>query len=82
LIRITLWTFTALAVLILAAFLWLRQSPYWAGIMLFSESHRVESLRAMDRVFSSRTVPRAGDIWAFDSAPAPLPETYTFDGET
>jgi CubicO group peptidase (beta-lactamase class C family) len=80
--RIALWTLTALAVLILAAFLWLRQSPYWAGITLFSESHRVENFRAMDRVFPARAVPRAGDVWTFDHAPAPLPETYTFEGET
>lgn len=80
--RIALWTLTGLAVLILAAFLWLRQSPYWAGITLFSESHRVENFRAMDRVFPARTVPRAGDVWAFDHAPSPLPETYTFEGET
>jgi hypothetical protein len=40
-IRIALWTLAALTVLIFAAFLWLRQSPYWAGITLFSENHRV-----------------------------------------
>jgi CubicO group peptidase (beta-lactamase class C family) len=61
--------------------MWLRQSPYWAGITLFSESHRVENFRAMDRVFPARAVPRAGDVWAFDHAPAPLPDTYTFEGE-
>jgi CubicO group peptidase (beta-lactamase class C family) len=80
--RIALWTLAALAVLILTAFLWLRQSPYWAGITLFSESHRVENFRAMDRVFPARVVPRAGDVWAFDRAPVPLPETYTFEGES
>lgn len=78
--RIALWTLAALAVLISAAFLWLRQSPYWAGITLFSESHRVENFRAMERVFPARPVPRGGDVWAFDRGPAPLPETYTFDG--
>jgi len=79
--RIALWTLAALAVLILAAFLWLRQSPYWAGITLFSENHRVENFRAMERVFPARDVPRAGAVWAFDRAPAPLPETYAFEGE-
>ena len=82
LIRIAVWTLTTLAVLILAAFLWLRQSPYWAGVTLFSESHRGENFRAMDRVFPARVVPRAGDVWAFDRAPAPLTKTYTFEGET
>ena len=80
--RIALWTLAALAVLFLSAFLWLRQSPYWAGITLFSESHRVENFRAMDRVFPARAVPRAGDVWAFDRAPAPLPATYAFGSET
>ena len=55
--RIALWTLATLAVLILAAFLWLRQSAYWAGITLFSESHRVENFRAMDRVFPARPCP-------------------------
>ena len=81
LIRIALWGLAALAVLVFAAFLWLRQSPYWAGITLFSESQRVENFRAMDRVFPARPVPRDGDVWTFDHAPAPLPVTYDFRGE-
>ncbi|MFN4098458.1 MAG: serine hydrolase domain-containing protein [Pararhodobacter sp.] len=80
LLRIAAWTFGALAVLALAGFLWLRQSPYWAGITLFAESHRIENFRAMDRVFPSRAVPRAGPVWAFGSDPRPLPATYAFDG--
>ena len=80
--RAAIWTLAALAVLILATFLWLRQSPYWAGITLFSESQRVENFRAMDRVFPARPVPRGEDTWAFDRAPAALPETYTFGGES
>jgi len=78
--RIALWTLAGLAVLILAAFLWLRQSPYWAGITLFSERNRVENFRAMDRVFPARTVRRGEDIWGFDRAPAPLPDIYDFGG--
>ncbi len=80
--RIAFFTLAALAVLILAAFLWLRQSPYWAGITLFSESHRVENFRAMDRVFPSRQVARGDSVWTFDRTPVPLPETYSFGGET
>ena len=80
--RITLWTLAALALLVLAAFLWLRQSAYWPGITLFSESHRVENFRAMDRVFPARAVPRAGEGWAFERASAPLPETYAFEGQS
>src|SRR6056297_271577 len=78
--RIALWTLATLAVLILAAFLWLRQTPAWAGITLFWESQRVENFRAMDRVFPDRPVPRGADVWAFDRVPAPLPGTYVFDG--
>jgi CubicO group peptidase (beta-lactamase class C family) len=78
--RIALWTLATLAVLLLAAFLWLRQTPAWAGITLFWESQRVENFRAMDRVFPDRPVPRGEDVWAFDRAPAPLPETYAFEG--
>ena len=80
--RITLWTLAALALLVLAGFLWLRQSAYWPGIMLFSESHRVENFRAMDRVFPARAVPRAGEVWAFERASAPLPDTYAFKGQS
>jgi CubicO group peptidase (beta-lactamase class C family) len=78
--RIALWTLATLAVLILAAFLWLRQTPAWAGITLFWESYRVENFRAMERVFPAREVPRAGKVWAYKRAPAPLPETYAFEG--
>lgn len=80
--RIASWTLAGIAILIAAGFLWLRQSPYWAGITLFSESHRVENFRAMDRVFPARLVPRGESVWAFDRAPAPLPATYAYNGET
>ena len=62
--RITVWTLGVLALLILAGFLWLRQSPYWAGITLFAEDYRVQNFRDMDRVFPSRPVARAGPVWA------------------
>jgi CubicO group peptidase (beta-lactamase class C family) len=79
--RIILWALATLAIMITAAFLWLRQSPYWAGITLFSESHRVENFRDMGRVFPARAVPRGETVWAFDHAPQPLPETYAFGGQ-
>ena len=80
--RIALWTFAALAILLLAAFLWLRQSPYWPGITLFSEGYRVENFRNMERVFPSRPVARGETVWSFDHAPHPLHETYDFRGDT
>lgn len=80
--RIILWALVALAIVLTAAFLWLRQSPYWAGITLFSESHRVENFRDMGRVFPFREVPRGESVWAFEQAPHPLPETYVFDGQS
>jgi CubicO group peptidase (beta-lactamase class C family) len=79
--RISLWSLAALAVLLIAGFFWLRQSPYWAGITLFAESHRVENFRAMDRVFPAQPVPRGDDVWSFDTNPLPLPATYEFGGE-
>lgn len=78
--RITAWVFGTLALLILAGFLWLRNSPYWAGITLFSESQRVENFRAMDRVFPYRDVARSGPVWEFRHDPRPLPATYDFQG--
>ncbi len=80
--RILAWTLGALAVLLLAAFLWLRQSPYWAGITLFSDAHRAANFREMDRIFPFRVVTRGESVWAFDHDPVPLPVTYTFGDET
>ncbi len=81
LLRIAAWTLGVLAVVAIAGFLWLRQSPYWAGITLFSEATRVENFRAMDRVFPYRTVARAGPVWAFDRDSRPLPARYAFGEE-
>lgn len=80
-LRIFLWGTGALILLALAGFLWLRQSPIWAGVTLFWENHRVEHFRNMDRVFPYRRVARSGPVWAFDSNPRPLPESYDFHGE-
>ncbi|MDO8905814.1 serine hydrolase [Hydrogenophaga sp.] len=79
--RIAGWTIGGLAIVVIAGFLWLRQSPYWAGITLFAEPYRVENFRAMDRVFPSRSVPRSGPVWAFERDPRALPATYTFRGQ-
>ena len=81
LLRFTAWTLALLAVIGLAGFLWLRQSPYWAGITLFAEGNRVENFRSMDRVFPARAIARAGPVWEFDRDPRPLPATYAFAGE-
>ncbi len=79
-LRITAWTLGVLAILLLAGFLWLRNSPYWPGITLFSEANRVENFRAMDRVFPYRTVARSGPVWDFGHDPRPLPASYDFAG--
>jgi CubicO group peptidase (beta-lactamase class C family) len=78
LIRIAAWGFGVVVVVALVGFLWLRQSPYWAGITLFSETHRVANFRAMDRVFPFRAVERAGPVWVFTEDRRALPETYAF----
>lgn len=79
--RFLLFTILAFAVLGAGGFLWLQQSPYWAGITLFSESKRVENFRAMDEVFPFRTVAATGQVWTLAQDVQPLPVTYTFDGE-
>lgn len=79
--RIILWTLAALAVLAAAGFLWLRNSPYWDGITLFSDAHRAANFRDMDRIFPFRDVPRGDSVWAFDHDPRPLPATYAFGDE-
>lgn len=78
--RIAGWTSGCLALILLIAFLWLRNSPYWAGIMLFADGHRIENFRAMDGVFPSREVARSGPVWAFARDPRALPDTYRFAG--
>lgn len=73
----------ALCVLILAGsggYLWLRGSPYWAGITLFSEANRVENFRNMDRVFPYREVPAGSETRALPEDPRALPDSYVYDG--
>ena len=80
-LRIAAWGLSGLAVVLLVAFLWLRDSPYWAGITLFAESKRVENFRNMDRVFPYRSVAGSDDVWAFGEEPRPLPLRYRYAGE-
>lgn len=60
-------------------FLWLRSSPYWAGVTLFSEGNRVENFRSMDKVFPYRTISAGEDILDFVRDLQPLPKTYIFE---
>lgn len=71
----------ALALVLVAGFLWLRTTPFWAGMTLFAEGKRVENFRAMDEVLPYRTIRRAGEVWSFGDDPRPLPETYRHDGD-
>lgn len=82
LFRFFVWSLAVLTLIGGAGFLWLRQSPYWAGITLFAEDRRVENFRAMDKVMPFRPVARSGPVWEFGSDPRPLPQSYVFDGET
>ena len=66
----------------LSGFVWLRSTPYWAGITLFWESKRVENFRSMDTVFPYRPVARGGDVWSFGNAPRVLPQHFRFDGHS
>ncbi|WP_299500564.1 serine hydrolase [uncultured Roseobacter sp.] len=79
--RLGLGLICALLLACAAGFLWLRNSPYWAGITLFTEANRVENFRAMDDVFPSRVVAATGHPWAFEEDPQALPESFEFDGQ-
>lgn len=72
---------TVLALVLVAGFLWLRTTPFWAGMTLFAEGKRVENFRNLDQVLPYRTIRRAGDVWTFGHDPRPLPDTYRHDGE-
>ena len=80
-VRVLLWGLALLLVLALAGFIWLRNSPYWAGITLFSDATRAENFRSMDRIFPHRPVARGDTVWPLEQAPQPLPRTYDFNGE-
>ncbi len=79
--KIALSVLAGLAMIATAGFLWLRTTPYWAGITLFAESKRVENFRAMDTVFPYRPIASKGEVWVFGSDPRPLPAQYEFEGE-
>jgi len=75
----------AAALLIILAvaggYAWLRHSPYWAMVTLYSEDVRVENFRSMHEIFPSTKVPSAGPAWSFTHAPKDLPDTYSFESE-
>jgi len=82
-VRFLLFCLIGLAVIAAGGFLWLRNSPAWPGITLFSEAHRVENFQRLDRVFPAEPVLRDGATWDLpQSQTSDLPETYDFEGET
>lgn len=62
--------------------LWLRSSPYWAGVTLFSEGHRVENFRSMDQIFPYQVISAGTSNWDLAQDARPIPETYVFEGQT
>ena len=80
-LRLGLRPLAGLAMLVLAAPLWLQSGSSRAENPLFAEDTRVETFRSMDRVFPYRTVDRGGDVWAFGRDPRPLPARYRHDGQ-
>lgn len=83
--RVSRYSFIIVVILALLAgggSVWLRSSPYWAGITLFSESNRVENFRSMDGVIPYKAISAGAGSWEFAQDPRPLPETYTFEGQT
>lgn len=81
-LRILLWVLGVLVIIAAAGFLWLRNSPAWDGITLFSDANRAANFRQMDRIFPFREVARGDSIWTFDHVPHPLPDSYEFNGES
>ncbi len=49
---------------------------------LFEPEHIDENFRSFPEMYPHRTVERAGPVFALDPAPQPLPETYTYNGQT
>lgn len=80
-LRIAVIVFLLLLVVGISGAMWLRSTPYWAGITLFAEGNRVENFRNMDNVFPFKDVAAGGSVWAFAQATDPLPENYDYDGE-
>lgn len=81
-IRAIVWVLVGIVALVLVAFLWLRTSPAWAGITLFSERYRVENFRNIDAIFPhSQTVAAGEQVWEFDQDLRPLPIDYDYEGQ-
>lgn len=81
-VRTIAWVLAGTAALVLVAFLWLRNSPAWAGITLFSERHRVENFRNIDAIFPySQTISSSEQVWEFNHDLRPLPVAYTYQGQ-
>jgi CubicO group peptidase (beta-lactamase class C family) len=79
--RIFLWLLGALLIIAIAGYIWLRNSPYWVGVTLFADDYRVANFRSMDTVFPFEPVSRSGPVWALETAPRALPESFGFNGQ-
>ena len=79
-VKIGLGLLVALSLAAAGGYMWLRNSPYWAGVTLFAEDARVENFRTMDKILPARDVPAGADVWAFGADLRGLPYTYRFEG--
>lgn len=78
-VKIGLGLIVVITVAAAGGYLWLRNSPYWAGITLFAEDVRVENFRSMDQIMPAKDVPAGDAIWAFGVNIKGLPDTYVFE---
>ena len=79
-VKIGVGLVVVLSLAAVGGYLWLRNSPYWAGITLFAEDLRVENFRSMDQIMPARDVPAGDAVWAFGFDSRGLPDTYMFEG--
>ncbi len=73
---------TLIALIILGGYIYLKNSPYWNAVTVYSDNYRAERFRTMDLVMpSNNKIRRSEAVWELEENLKELPKTYTFNGK-
>lgn len=68
--------------ILLAVYFYIASAGWLAMFTLFADDHRADNFQNMDELFPAEDIEASDDTWELEANERPLPETFTYDGDS